>query len=385
MAFLNLSFEYSNGTGATVTSGAAEPWAISTGMQLSVSVGGTTELWAFTAGDGASAAALVAAILPQTTLVLPSDEGGFLKLTSLAPGGQAELVVLGGTANSTLLFDSLVHYGETYFGTPWSWVVDVVNAGKSVRELFTDPVDPTRELFGTAWYAVSAFEDEQIIFTDNTVPSFTERFRVYEPTWGASVVYVLPGFLEDFTQNDPAVLPSTDQMQAHEVGWTLAPTDGTFDPEIDAGLTETITNGSFAAATVDNGTEEIEKFQYVLPGKGYGVCAAVGDNTLQIGDYVYTVEETSVPPGLTALEIKAFVAKALAKAVNKDNPYYRVHTNTYFLFPEEAIFLYPLTSDATLLAEASPIELNGIGLSSVLNFQDAATLGWLWTDYFPPR
>ena len=382
MAFSNLSFEYSAGTGATVLSGSPEPWAIATGAQLSVAVGGTVELWTFTAGDGADAATLAAAVNAQASLVLAADDGGYLRLTSLAPGGDAELAVLGGTANAALIFDSNLHYGVTYFGAPWSWSTLVLHTGKSVRELFTDDVDPTRELFGIAWFPLSALAYDQIIFTDNDAPSFIERFRVYESGWANSLNHDLPAIVVDFTQNDPDVSTDTEQFQAYEVGWLLAESVGVYDDWTEAEPDEVSSDGEYADVTFSGGFETTELFTTVIPGDRWENLNASGTDTVYLDTEVYVVTDSNVPVEyVTDAEKVAFRSRFIANWINRASEFFKAEA-VAVPGPTVRLYLYPIVPRSTITA--ANIKVNATPFTPSGVFGDQEVTAWQWEDYFPP-
>lgn len=383
MAFKNLSFEYSSGVGATVLSGSSAPWAITTGDVLRVSVGGTVEEYSFVTGDGASEITLASAINSQATLVNASNSSGFLRLTALSPGHGAELVVLGGSANNYLVFDKEVHYGKTYFGAPWSWAVVVLNTGKAVVETFTDVVDPTRELFGTAWLGESALEFERVVFTDNEVSSFTERFRVYEPGWEAEVNFTLEDEASLFTVNEAGVLEDFEQFQAYEVTWKTAVSDGVFTVATSPEPTETLSDGSFTACLFAGSTEsEVENFAEVIPGERYATPSASGTDTVLLFGQTFEVTDDDVPDTMvTDVEKKGFRSKFLAALINRNSAIFHAFAQKQPIFPETVLYLYPLVPLADI--DFTQVKFNGLAWTNPI-FLDLETRVWFWQDQFPP-
>jgi hypothetical protein len=117
--FPNLSFENPPGTGPTVLSGSAEPYAFADGALFEFTFAGITEAVVFLTTDfvdiGAATADEVAALIEaRVDDIGAANDGGFVRLTSQLTGEDIEIDILGGTANAALNFplDSVNEWAE---------------------------------------------------------------------------------------------------------------------------------------------------------------------------------------------------------------------------------------------------------------------------------
>lgn len=261
--FPNLSFENPPGTGPTLVSTLAEPYAFQDGDTLEISFAGETSVVVFLSTDFSDIAAAtadeVAALLELRVDDLGvSNDAGFVRLTSLLTGEDVTLEVVSGTANVQLGFAAGAVTGETYAGgPPDGWTVST--DADSVTEFaeWSDENGRPEEFFDVdGWLALvvtGTFTDA--LFDVLIVPTPFETFTAWSTTglltsissvsatfgqgleedfetlWGSPVYFVfLPVHLQD-----GAVNPET-----FETGW-LNGSVGAVGPDADfAGATATV-------------------------------------------------------------------------------------------------------------------------------------------------
>jgi len=108
-------------TGASITSGNSEPFALIDGQYLSVAVNGATaQTVSFDAVDfadisAATAAEIAAVINAGTTDLTATVSSGFVVLTTDLTGETRTIQIVGGSANNVLDFTTV----ETFGTTPW--------------------------------------------------------------------------------------------------------------------------------------------------------------------------------------------------------------------------------------------------------------------------
>lgn len=248
--FSNLSFENPPGTGPTLLSGSAEPYALADGDVLSFAFAGEDVQVVFLTADfsniaNASASEVAAVIETQVDDLGAQPDGGFVRLSSLLTGDDVTLDVVAGGANDELVFSVAPVNGITYDGgvpPGWALAADVytvtewggfADEGERPEEVFFESgwlVGPTLTSLTIAGFTNAVSLDEEPFDDWSTtgvllgIPMLAGQFSTiytfdgFELDWGTPTSFVLgvlttgidPEDFESNWNNAPVVLVLTD-------------------------------------------------------------------------------------------------------------------------------------------------------------------------------
>jgi len=349
--FPNLSFENPPGTGPTLVSAAAEPFAFTDGQILSLQFAGVQEdvvLLASDFGDiGAATAAEVAALLEARVDDLgAADDGGFVRLTSLLTGEDISLEVLAGGANAELAFPAGAVNGETYEGgAPNGW--NVLTDTDSVNEWaeWADENGRPEEIFdGDGWVTAMVSDSfSDAIFDAATLPAPFETFTGWSST----------GLLLSFLAEAASFGAFNEAFEPFETGWG-SPTYFAFPPPALLPVApETFESSwgqggppssSFSADTsFANGTKNAEDFEDVSP-----AFYVVQPITAAAGLWRITINGISHTYTATGGDSAADIALQLRTAINTGS------TGVGSSVVGSILSLWPTDPDADLFIVVAP-------------------------------
>lgn len=287
--FPNLSFENPPGTGPTLVTPGAEPFALVDLDNLIISFAGITTNVVFLEADfaaisSATAVEIANVLEAQVEDLGAADDGGFLRLTSLLTGDDVTLEVTGGTANVELGFSMVAVTGEAYAGgPPDGWAILVETYSSQEWAGFTDQNTRPEEIFSDAGWATLVFTGTvaDAIFDLASTPTPFETFAAWSDT----------GFLESFVGLQATF--GQGLAEDYESGWGL-PTYFTFI--------------SLQAALVN--PEDYET------GWGNGPTGAFGGDTLFAGGTKSAEDFENIDPGWYAFTIITAVAGEWSIEIN---------------------------------------------------------------------
>lgn len=358
--FPNLSFENPPGTGPTLVSGNAEPYALADGDILTIDFAGIETDVVFLAADFADIAAAtadeVAALLELRVDDLgAADDGGFVRLTSQLTGDDVTLQVVDGAANLALGFSTTAVTGVTYAGGPpdgWTVATEVDSVYEWAE--FPDENGMPEETFSNEGWGtltfVGGFSDAY--FDLAFVPAPFETFTTWSSAGlltafvGEEAAFGTVGTREGFETEW-----GTPLYFAFQDGFLVQAADNPNDFETGWG------NGSVGAVgsntTFANGTKTAEDFEDVVD-QWYMltvVTAADGEWRTQVfgTTYVYTAtgsaSETTIATGIAAAldNDPRVTATALA--------------NVVFIWPTNGDQLSALVPTATSYPNGAEVDL----------------------------
>jgi len=297
--FPNLSFENPPGTGPTLVSGSAEPFAFSTGDVLEITYAGITESVVLLDTDFAditnATADEVAQLLEARVDDLgASNDGGFVRLTALLTGEDISLEVAVGGANTVLNFPAGAVTGETYAGGPpngWS-VLDDTGSVYEWAEWADENGRPEEVFDETGWTVAFVSEAlESAIFDSATIPTPLETFTGWSTT----------GLLFAFAAESASFGTSNEAFENFEREWGL-PTYFAFTPinllfgiapeDFETGWGQVPSPSFSADTTFANGTKNAEDFENVLTTTHVVqiITAAQGEWRVNLDNEVYVYE-----------------------------------------------------------------------------------------------
>jgi hypothetical protein len=252
--YSNLSFENPPGTGPTLLSGSAEPYALTNGEVLSFSFAGEDVVVVFQETDfsniaNASASEVAAVIETQVDDISAQPDGGFVRLSSLLTGEDVTIDVVAGGANTVIGFPTAPVSGVTYDGgIPPGWVIaaDVYTVTEWAG--FADDGERPEEIFQqSGWLVGPTFTGEDIAGFTNAVVLDAEPFDDWSTTGVLlgipmlagqfSTIYTSDGFEFDWGTPTSFVLGSLTtgiDPEDYESDWNNAP------------VVLTLTNATFA-------------------------------------------------------------------------------------------------------------------------------------------
>jgi len=290
-SFPNLSFENPPGTGPTLLSAVAEPYALSDGDIFTVVFAGETANIVFLETDFADIAAATAAevgalIALRVDDLNAEDDGGFVRLTSGLTGEDVSLEVQAGGVNDVLLFSTVAVTGETYAGgAPNGWSVTTDTYLVNEHAEFADENGRPEEIFdGDGWISVVVTDTyETAIFDSATTPAPFESFF----QWAGIGVITSPG--TEQAEFDTAL----DNFEDFEEEWG-SPTYFEFlpvhletgiDPEdFESDWNHDLVAPTYGTAMFDDGVSAFEDF-----GSFITFTWIVDVVSVTLGDWVITI------------------------------------------------------------------------------------------------
>lgn len=189
-SFPNLSFENPPGTGPTLVSTVAEPFALVDGTSLTVTFAGATTSVVFLESDfaditAATAVEVGALLTLRIDDLTADDDGGFVRLISDLTGEDVSLQVQAGGVNDVLLFSTLEVTGQTYAGGPPNgWSVTTDNYLVNEHAEFADENGRPEETFDIGGWATVTITQTlaAAIFDTAFIPTPFETFTNWAPT-----------------------------------------------------------------------------------------------------------------------------------------------------------------------------------------------------------